>query len=59
MDLLEAKRILHPDTTEQALMDIRQKGYSVIDKINEALRTACDCIDKVIKWDERMTDDGK
>lgn len=59
MDLLEAKRILNPDTTEQALKEIRKNELNVMDKINEALRIACDCIDKVIMWDERMTDDGR
>lgn len=59
MDLLEAKRILHPDTTEQALTEIRQNELNVMDKINEALRIACDCIDQVIMWNERMTDDGR
>ena len=59
MDLLEAKIILNPDTTEQALKEIRKNELNVMDKINEALRIACDCIDKVIMWNERMTDDGR
>lgn len=59
MNLHEAKRILHLNTTEEALKEINRNGQNVRDKINEALDIACICIDKVINFDKRTDDDGR
>lgn len=46
MDYQEAKRLLHPDTTRDAIWEIADK-QEVIKKINEACVIACDAIDEL------------
>lgn len=46
MDYQEAKRLLHPDTTRDAIWEIADK-QEAIKKINEACVIACDAIDEL------------
>lgn len=46
MDCQEAKRLLHPDTTRDAIWEIADK-QEAIKKINEACVIACDAIDEL------------
>jgi hypothetical protein len=45
----EAKRILHPDTTREALVEIGFKGKEKLQEaVDEACLMACDALDKQI-----------
>ena len=49
MDYQEAKRLLHPDTTRDAIWEIADK-QEAIKKINEACVIACDAIDELHEY---------
>ena len=65
MTIEEAKRILHPDTSREAIAEIneqngfdREKG---IEKVKEACLVACEVMDKT-KWipcSERLPEDSR
>lgn len=46
MDYQEAKRLLHPDTTRDAIWEMVDK-QEAINKINEACLVACEAIDEL------------
>lgn len=54
MDYQEAKRLLHPDTTRDAIWEISDKQES-IRKINEACESACDAIDELQEYKQLGT----
>lgn len=49
MDYTEAKKLLHPDTTRDAIWEIEDKKEA-IKKIEEACLVACDAIDKLQEY---------
>ena len=49
MDYQEARRLLHPDTTRDAIWEIADK-QEAIKKINEACVIACDAIDELQEY---------
>lgn len=50
MTLAEAKRILHPDTSREALIGYsRERGVALVE---EACKVACEAIDKLEKIKE-------
>ena len=62
MTRLEAMRLLHPDSRDRAVMEIKERyedpvtGMIAVKRaIDEAIDIACQCINKV----ELMEDDGK
>ena len=54
MDYQEAKRLLHPDTTRDAIWEIADK-QEAIKKINEACVIACDAIDELQEYKQLGT----
>ena len=65
MTIEEAKRILHPNTSREALAEINEKnGYDHekgIEKVKEACLVACEALDK-FKWipcSERLPKDAE
>lgn len=49
MDYCEAKRLLHPDTTRDAIWEIEDE-QKAIKKIEEACLVACDAIDELQEY---------
>ena len=58
MDYQEAKRLLHPDTTRDAIWEIADK-QEALKKINEACLLACEAMDELqeLQTDTRYSDD--
>lgn len=54
MDYQEAKRLLHPETTRDAIWEIADK-QDAIKKINEACVIACDAIDELQEYKQLGT----
>lgn len=54
MTVEEAKRILHPETSKEALFGYdREQGVALVE---EACLIACEAIDKIIKLEECIDD---
>ena len=54
MDYQEAKRLLHPETTRDAIWEIADK-QEALNKINEACLIACEAIDELQEYKQLGT----
>lgn len=57
MTLQEAKAILHPDTSNEKILEIQAKTksrYEGIEIVNKACILACECIDKVLTMEDDL-----
>ena len=54
MDYQEAKRLLHPDTTRDAIWEIADK-QEALKKINEACLLACEAMDELQEYKKART----